>query len=108
MGFLIDPAYAIVNSMEPVVIPIEDVIDLHLFRPSEVADLLDNYFRECIRAGILSVRVVHGKGRGLLKKGVRDFLNRHPQVVSFSDAPPAAGGWGATLVTLSPGKAHHR
>ena len=89
--------------MEPVIIPIEDVIDLHLFRPAEVADLLDNYFQECVKAGILSVRVIHGKGKGFLKKGVLDLLKKHPLVVSFSDAPPDAGGWGATIVTLRSG-----
>ncbi len=92
--------------MEPVVIPIEDVIDLHLFRPAEVTDLLDNYFRECIKAGILSVRIIHGKGKGVLKKGVLDLLKRNPYVVSFSSAPPDAGGWGATIVTLRSGVDH--
>ena len=86
--------------MEPIVIPIEDVIDLHLFRPAEVADLLDNYFRECVQAGILSVRIIHGKGKGALKKGVLALLEKHPLVDTFSPAPPDAGGWGATLVTL--------
>jgi len=88
--------------MEPVVIPIEDVIDLHLFRPAEVADLLDTYFRECVRAGILSVRVIHGKGKGVLKKGVLALLEKHPLVDTFSPAPSEAGGWGATLVALLP------
>jgi dsDNA-specific endonuclease/ATPase MutS2 len=90
--------------MEPIVIPIEDVLDLHLFQPAEVADLLDNYFRECIRAGILSVRVIHGKGQGILKKGVLALLKKHPLVDSFAPAPPDAGGWGATLVALCPDK----
>lgn len=88
--------------MEPVVIPIEDVLDLHLFRPSEVPDLLDNYFRECLRAGIRSVRVIHGKGKGVLKKRVLACLEKHPLVTAFSPAPPDAGGWGATLVDLRP------
>ena len=88
--------------MKPMVIPIEDVIDLHLFRPAEIPDLLDTYFQECLRAGILSIRVIHGKGRGILKKGVLAFLEKHPLVVSFTAAPAEAGGWGATLVTLHP------
>jgi len=88
--------------MEPVVIPIEDVLDLHLFRPAEVPDLLDTYFRECIRAGIGSVRVIHGKGKGVLKKRVLALLQEHPLVNSFAPAPLDAGGWGATLVNLLP------
>jgi dsDNA-specific endonuclease/ATPase MutS2 len=88
--------------MEPIQIPIEDVLDLHTFRPQDIADLLENYFDECIKAGILSVRVIHGKGKGIQKKQVHRILQKSPQVKSFKDAPPEAGGWGATLVELMP------
>ncbi len=86
--------------MEPIQIPIEDVLDLHTFRPRDIADLLETYFDECLKAGILSVRVIHGKGKGIQKKQVRRILQKNPQVKSFKDAPPEAGGWGATLVEL--------
>lgn len=86
--------------MEPIQIPIEDVLDLHTFRPQDIADLLENYFDECIKAGIFSVRVIHGKGKGIQKKQVRRILQKNSQVKSFGDAPPEAGGWGATLVEL--------
>jgi dsDNA-specific endonuclease/ATPase MutS2 len=46
------------------------------------------------------VRVIHGKGKGIQKKQVHKILKKHPLVQSFSDAPPEAGGWGATLVQL--------
>ena len=88
--------------MEPIQIPIEDVLDLHTFRPRDIADLLENYFEECIKTGIFSVRVIHGKGKGIQKKQVRRILQKNPQVKSFKDAPPEAGGWGATLVELKP------
>jgi len=85
-------------------LPIEDVLDLHTFLPKEVSDLLDDYFEACIQKGILSVRVIHGKGRGVLKKRVRSLLAKHPLVISYSDAPADGGAWGATLVVLrSPG-----
>ena len=86
--------------MEPVRIPIDGNLDLHLFHPREVPDLLDDYFEECVRTGILEIRVIHGKGSGVLKKRVRSHLAKHPRVASFREAPPDAGGWGATLVTL--------
>jgi len=88
--------------MEPVIVPIEDAIDLHTFNPKEVPDLLDDYFQACIQAGIYFVRVIHGKGRGILRKRVQSILQKNPQVASFRDAPPEAGGWGATLVALTP------
>jgi len=56
--------------MEPVKIPIEDVIDLHTFNPKDVPDLLKDYFSACIDKGIFSVRVIHGKGKGILKNRV--------------------------------------
>jgi dsDNA-specific endonuclease/ATPase MutS2 len=88
--------------MEPIQIPIEDVLDLHTFRPQDIADLLENYFDECIKAGIFSVRVIHGKGKGIQKKQVQRILQKNPQVKNFKAAPPEAGGWGATLVQLMP------
>jgi DNA-nicking Smr family endonuclease len=80
--------------------PIEDVLDLHTFLPKEVPDLLDDYFEACRQKGIFSVRVIHGKGRGILKQRVRSILKRHPLVEGYGDAPGDGGGWGATLVTL--------
>jgi len=88
--------------MEPIHIPIEDVLDLHTFRPQDIADLLENYFDECIKASIFSVRVIHGKGKGIQKRQVHRILQNNPLVRSFTDAPPEAGGWGATLVQLTP------
>ena len=86
--------------MKPVIMPIEDVLDLHTFRPAEVKDLLDDYFRECRKKGIYAVRIIHGKGRGILKKRVIGILEKHPLVASFQTAPEGAGGWGATRVWL--------
>ena len=86
--------------MEPVKIPIEDALDLHTFRPQDVPNLLEDYFTECLKAGIYEVRIIHGKGKGVQKRRVQAILKKNPLVVSFCDAPPEAGGWGATLVVL--------
>ena len=86
--------------MQPVKIDIEDVLDLHTFKPSDVPDLLEDYIIECIKAGIFSLRIIHGKGKGVQKKRVQKLLKINPKVKSFQDAPPEAGGWGATIVEL--------
>jgi len=86
--------------VQPVKMPIEDVLDLHTFKPKDLPDLLVDYFEACIDEGIYSVRIIHGKGRGLLKKRVQGLLKKNSMVKSFQDAPPEAGGWGATLVDL--------
>jgi dsDNA-specific endonuclease/ATPase MutS2 len=49
---------------------------------------------------IFSVRVIHGKGKGILKKRVHELLKKNPMVKSFKEAPLEAGSWGATLVEL--------
>jgi len=48
------------------------------------------------------VRVIHGKGKGIQKKQVQRILQKDSRVKNFKDAPPEAGGWGATLVELKP------
>lgn len=87
--------------MEPIELPIEDVLDLHTFLPQEVPNLLDDYLSACIEKQIYSVRIIHGKGQGILKKRVEKYLFKNHQVRSFKSAPPEAGGWGATLVELN-------
>lgn len=86
--------------MEPVEIQITDVLDLHIFRPDEIEDLLLNYLDECIARGLFSVRIIHGKGKGILKRKVCGILKKHPKVKSFKNAPIEFGGWGATIAEL--------
>ena len=86
--------------MKPVKVPIEDVLDLHIFKAKEIPDLLEDYFAACIHEEIYSVRIIHGKGRGILRDRVRKLLEKNPLVASFGNAPIEAGGWGATLVEL--------
>ena len=85
---------------EPVHIPIEDSLDLHTFSPKEVTHLLQDYLEACREKKIYQVRIIHGKGTGLLRKRVHGFLRSSPLVQSFSPAPPEAGSWGATIVWL--------
>jgi DNA-nicking Smr family endonuclease len=85
---------------EPVALPIDGELDLHTFRPEEVPDLVQDYLDECRRLGIYEIRIVHGKGRGTLRRTVEAALQRRDDVLEHRLAPPERGGWGATLVTL--------
>lgn len=87
---------------EPVALPIDGVLDLHTFHPRDVAALVAEYLDECRRAGILEVRIVHGKGTGRLRRTVHAVLGRHSAVASFRLAGTGEGSWGATMVTLRP------
>ena len=86
--------------MEPVQIPIDGVLDLHTFAPGELNDLLNDYIEACLEAGIHDLRIIHGKGSGVMRQRVQARLRKDPRVRSYQDAPAEAGGWGATLATL--------
>lgn len=85
---------------EPVRLEIKDVFDLHTIRPREVRAVVEEYLREAHRLGYRRVRIIHGKGVGVQREAVRSVLARTPFVEHFSDAPPEAGGWGATVVRM--------
>jgi len=89
---------------EPFVIPVTGDLDLHPFDPREIPSLVEEYVRACRERGILRLRLAHGRGRGVQRAAVRRVLASLPEVVSFSDAPPLAGGWGATVVILRGGE----
>jgi DNA-nicking Smr family endonuclease len=85
-----------------VAIPITGELDLHAFAVREIPSLVAEYLRACRERGILQVRLAHGRGRGVQRAVVRRVLRSSPDVVSFADAAPHSGGWGATLVELRP------
>jgi DNA mismatch repair protein MutS2 len=63
---------------------------------SEVEKFVDRAFL----AGLSRVRVVHGSGMGILRKALRQYLQKHPHVVSVTEPPQNEGGGGATVVEL--------
>jgi dsDNA-specific endonuclease/ATPase MutS2 len=85
---------------EPVRIPITDVFDLHSVPPHDVQGVVDAYLEEAHQMGFHAIRIIHGRGIGVQREMVRAVLARTAFVVSYGDAPPEAGGWGATIATL--------
>src|SRR5438132_7408045 len=86
---------------EPVVIEITDVFDLHTIPPRQIKAVVEEYLREAHERGFRVVRIIHGKGIGVQREIVRTVLSRTSFVESWTDAPPSAGGLGATIVTLA-------
>ncbi|HVQ39530.1 MAG TPA: Smr/MutS family protein [Pyrinomonadaceae bacterium] len=86
---------------EPVTIPITDVFDLHTILPRDVKRVVEEYLIEARAAGFRSVRIIHGKGIGVQREMVRSILARTAFVIDWTDAPPEAGGLGATIVRLA-------
>jgi DNA mismatch repair protein MutS2 len=66
----------------------------------EARDRVDKLLDEAFLAGAESVRIIHGHGKGILRKAIADLLKGHPQVERFSLAPPDKGGGGVTIVEL--------
>jgi dsDNA-specific endonuclease/ATPase MutS2 len=94
---------------DEVVLPLEDSIDLHPFRPRDVKSVVESYLEAALEAGFEEVRVIHGKGIGVQRETVHAVLRKHPAVLSFGLAPGERGSWGATVVRLSPpGRARKR
>jgi dsDNA-specific endonuclease/ATPase MutS2 len=87
--------------MEDHKIPIDGTLDLHLFHPKEIKEVVLAYIDECLEQRIFSLRIVHGKGKGVQRDIVRSILEKHPNVVSFRHESGSGGGWGATVVDLS-------
>lgn len=85
---------------EQVNYPIDGVLDLHAFRPAEVREVVLAYIDACRENGIRDIRIIHGKGIGVLREQVHRLLEQHPAVQSFSLATDT-GSWGATVVRLS-------
>jgi dsDNA-specific endonuclease/ATPase MutS2 len=85
---------------EPVVMEIRDVIDLHTIPPYQVKAVVEEYLLEARARGFRHVRIIHGKGIGVQREMVRKILDRTPFVAGYRDAPPEAGGLGATIAIL--------
>ena len=84
----------------PIEIEITDVFDLHTIHPRDVKAVVEEYLAQAHARGFSSVRIIHGKGIGVQREIVRSILARTTFVADWMDAPPTAGGVGATIVHL--------
>lgn len=85
---------------DPVILPIEDSLDLHPFAPRDIPSVVDEYLRQAAVRGFAEVRLIHGRGKGVQRAVVQRLLAGHPLVSRFYDGPPGRGGWGATVAVL--------
>ena len=81
---------------EIVELPVTDVLDLHSFRPAEVAGVVRDYLDAAYEKGFRDLRIIHGKGIGVQRQTVRTLLERDSRVEAFGDAET----WGATWVRM--------
>ncbi len=83
----------------PIRLPINGILDLHMFSPKDATSVVKEYIRSCLEKKIYEIRIIHGKGKGVLRETVHTLLARHPDVMEYKlDSGPSS--WGATLVVL--------
>jgi DNA mismatch repair protein MutS2 len=66
----------------------------------EAVERVDKFIDAAYLAGVDTVRIIHGHGKGVLRRAVAELLTGHSQVQSFAPAPPNQGGGGATVAQL--------
>lgn len=75
-------------------------VDLRHLRADEAREQLDRFVDDAVLAGLDSVRIVHGKGEGVLRRVTQDALRAHPHVGAIRDGEPAEGGQGVTIAKI--------
>ena len=87
------------NDMDTIEYPVDGVLDLHMFSPKDATSVVNEYLNVCREKGISEVRIIHGKGKGVLRETVHALLEKHPLVLDFRlDSGPSS--WGATIARL--------
>lgn len=76
-------------------------LDVRGLPAAEAVDRVDKYLDDAVMAGTRRVRIIHGKGTGVLRRAIAEWLIQHPRVGSYQLAPPQEGGEGATVVELT-------
>ncbi|MBM4448250.1 MAG: hypothetical protein FJ015_03295 [Chloroflexi bacterium] len=82
-------------------ITVTDEIKLRQLTVDEALFRLDQYLHDAFMAGLIQVRVVHGKGTGTLRQAVQKVLAEHPLVKSYRIGGYGEGGTGVTVVQLA-------
>ncbi|MDQ3336467.1 MAG: Smr/MutS family protein [Myxococcota bacterium] len=89
-------------AIDPETPQLTEELDLHTFQPRDCADLVDEYLNAARDAGFTTVRVIHGKGKGTLRRIVHGVCDKHAAVRSYRLGDQRSGSWGATVVELLP------
>jgi len=98
--YMLPPKKQSSKIIKPKVEKIDIKLDLHGLRLEEALEKTEEYLNKAALAGLEEVLIYHGIGKGILAKGITNFLKNHPLVKEFKDAPLNMGGYGAKIVRL--------
>ena len=93
-------ALSVVNRGSDEFITFHPEIDLHDMYVQEALDTLDKFIDKAKLLGHTRLKVIHGKGQGILRKVVKTHLQSHSQIKEVMDNHPYRGGMGITFVEL--------
>ena len=79
---------------------IQDGVDLHGLTRDQATATAAEFLQQCLARGLRCVRIVHGKGLGILKARLGKWLPQREEVLAYCQAPANEGGSGALLVLL--------
>ena len=79
---------------------VEAQVDLHGLDRHQAHAETEEFLKKAKKRGLRCVRIVHGKGLGVLKSALRRWLPMKDEVLAFTQAPATQGGSGALLVLL--------
>jgi DNA-nicking Smr family endonuclease len=79
---------------------VEDELDLHGLNRAQAGHVISEFLDDAKARRLRCVRIVHGKGTGVLREALRAALPERSEVLGFVEAPAAQGGAGAVLVLL--------
>ena len=92
---------------EPFELPVDGTLDLHAFSPRDVKSVVEEYVNEACARGVREIRIIHGRGTGVLRGIVQAALEDHPLVEAFWDDTDAhLGATGARLTARDSGLAY--
>jgi DNA mismatch repair protein MutS2 len=81
--------------------PVTDELRLRHLTVDEALLRLEQYLNDAVMAGFYQVKIIHGKGTGIIRKVVRQRLAQHPLVQSYRNGEYGEGGFGVTIVELA-------
>jgi len=84
----------------PIQYPIDGTLDLHQFAPEDTKAVVEEFIHACLEKKIYSLRIIHGKGKGVKRRMVESVLENHPSVMQFRHEGGSGGTWGAVVVDL--------